>query len=186
MNDISFYGIETHNLKSIDIKLPKNKVTVIYGRTGAGKSSLAFSSIYQLCRDEFDAIECGYVEESEYKIKKYCNVIPAVAIAQKNTNQNPRSTLYSFLNIHQKITSLQLETPHNIQCFNNLKINKIDNECTRCQGLGEIEEISMKGLIDENSRLSEKPFECWKSGELSDYYNQLLIEYCNHVGIDKN
>nr|WP_275938434.1 ATP-binding cassette domain-containing protein [Pectobacterium brasiliense] len=45
MSEMIFEGIETHNLKNISVKIPVNKITVIYGRSGAGKSSLAFSSI---------------------------------------------------------------------------------------------------------------------------------------------
>ena len=128
-NGILLNGISTHNLKNIDIKIPLNKITVIYGRSGAGKSSLAFSSLYQLCHDEFDALERGFSESSEYVIQCYEGLIPAVAISQKNTNNNPRSTLYSYLNIPQILSTIKVKSPVAIPNFDLLKINKIGNEC---------------------------------------------------------
>ena len=103
---IKLIGVSTHNLKNIDIIINKNSVTSIYGRSGAGKSSLAFSTLYKVCRDEFDALESGYTESQDYEIKDYENIIPAVAISQSNKNNNPRSTLYSYLNIPQILSSL--------------------------------------------------------------------------------
>ncbi len=82
MNDIQLDGISTHNLKNISVIIPKNKITAIYGRSGAGKSSLAFSTLYKLCSDEFEALENGYSENNEYEIKSYSNIIPAIAISQ--------------------------------------------------------------------------------------------------------
>ena len=56
-NNIELYQVRTHNLKNISVSIPKNQITVIYGRSGAGKSSLAFSTLHQLCADEFEAME---------------------------------------------------------------------------------------------------------------------------------
>ncbi|EFH6259233.1 ATP-binding cassette domain-containing protein, partial [Escherichia coli] len=109
MNKIIFEGIATHNLKNLDVTIPFNTITAIYGRSGAGKSSLAFSSIYQLCKDEFDAVENGYLNESDYKVANFSGLIPAVAIPQRNTNNNPRSTIYSYLNIAQALSSLKIK-----------------------------------------------------------------------------
>lgn len=50
-NNIELYQVRTHNLKNISVSIPKKKITVIYGRSGAGKSSLAFSTLHKLCAD---------------------------------------------------------------------------------------------------------------------------------------
>ncbi|MCI4172211.1 ATP-binding cassette domain-containing protein [Dickeya dianthicola] len=184
MKNIIFKGMETHNLKNISINIPLNKVTVIYGRSGAGKSSLAFSSIYQLCKDEFDAVESGYLNESNYKIADYDGLIPAVAIPQRNTNTNPRSTIYSYLNIPQALYSLKAKYNSSIPDYHQLKLNKYENACPHCRGLGETHEVDEDELINEGCRLDEKPFSCWKNGELADYYNQLLLAYCQKKNID--
>lgn len=186
MHKIIFEGIETHNLKKIDISVPFNKVTVIYGRSGAGKSSLAFSSIYQLCKDEFDAVENGYLNESDYKVSNYSGLIPAVAMPQRNTNSNPRSTIYSYLNIAQALSALKIKNNLEIPSYDKLKLNNYKNECPHCLGLGETVIVDEDELINENCRLDQKPFSCWRNGELSDYYHQLLMAYCekNNIKVD--
>ena len=105
---IELYNVNTHNLKNISVSIPKNKITAIYGRSGAGKSSLAFSTLYQLCYDEFESLENGFNDNSQYKLSGYNGIIPSVAVSQNNKNNNPRSTLYSFLNIAQIISSLRI------------------------------------------------------------------------------
>ncbi|MEH6667089.1 MAG: ATP-binding cassette domain-containing protein, partial [Psychrobacter sp.] len=109
MDQIKLKGITTNNLKELNIDIPKNSITVIYGKSGAGKSSLAFNTLYKLCRDEFEAIESGFSEMADYQLSSYEGILPAVAISQHNTNTNPRSTLYSYLKIPQVLTSLYQE-----------------------------------------------------------------------------
>lgn len=186
MNKMILEGIETHNLKNLDISIPFNKITVIYGRSGAGKSSLAFSSIYQLCKDEFDAVENGYLNESDYKIAHYSGLIPAVAMPQRNTNNNPRSTIYSYLNIAQALSSLKIKNNLSVPNYDKLKLNNYKNECPHCFGLGEMVIVDEDELINEKCRLDQKPFLCWRNGDLSDYYHQLLIAYCekNNIKLD--
>ncbi|GKW29540.1 ATP-binding cassette domain-containing protein [Pectobacterium brasiliense] len=184
MSEMIFEGIETHNLKNISVKIPVNKITVIYGRSGAGKSSLAFSSIYQLCKDEFDAIENGYLNEGDYKITHYDGLKPAVALPQRNTNNNPRSTIYSYLNIPQALSSLKVKSNLSIPDYHQLKLNKYENACLHCLGRGDVVQVDEGELINEHCRLDEKPFLCWRSGELSDYYNQLFLAYCQKNNIN--
>lgn len=184
MNNIKLNGISTHNLKKIDIEIHKNKITAIYGRSGAGKSSLAFSSLYKLCSDEFDALENGYSENNEYKIESYSGIIPAIAISQSNKNNNPRSTLYSYLNIAQILSFLTKDNSQNIPNFKYLKINKPDNECPTCKGLGEIVHIDLNTIINENLSISEKPFSIWKTGTFSGLYHNLLLAFCELENIN--
>ncbi|MBN3050300.1 ATP-binding cassette domain-containing protein [Pectobacterium quasiaquaticum] len=184
MSEMVFEGIETHNLKNINVNIPINKMTVIYGRSGAGKSSLAFSSIYQLCKDEFDSIENGYLNEGDYKITHYDGLKPAVALPQRNTNNNPRSTIYSYLNIPQALSSLKVKSNLSIPDYHQLKLNKYENACPHCLGRGDIIQIDENELIDKYRRLDEKPFSCWRSGALSDYHNQLFLAYCQNNGIN--
>lgn len=187
MNEIKLYGIDTHNLKHIDITIPKNAITVIYGRSGAGKSSLAFSSLYAVCVDEFDAIENGYNEVHQYKIEKYLGIIPAVSISQSIKNNNPRSTLYTYLNIPHILSSIKCKLPNQILDFEQLKIGSIRNECNYCLGIGEITTLLKSDMVIECCRIIDNPFKLWRKGNLSDFYYQLLITFCkdNDISIDK-
>ena len=180
---IELYNVNTHNLKNISVSIPKNKITAIYGRSGAGKSSLAFSTLYQLCYDEFESLENGFNDNSQYKLSGYNGIIPSVAVSQNNKNNNPRSTLYSFLNIAQIISSLRIE---NSIPYSLLKLNKPDNECPYCNGLGYVSEISIHELIDENRSILENPFRIWRSGYLSELYHNLLIKFCEIQSIPIN
>lgn len=182
-NSIELYGVQTHNLKKISVTIPKNKITVIYGRSGAGKSSLAFSTLHKLCLDEFEAMENGFNDNQDYQLSAYNGIIPSVAVTQNNSNNNPRSTLYSFLNIAQIISSIQTQ---NTIPYALLKLNKPQNECTHCHGLGEISEVSPNELIEQNKTILENPFKIWQKGYLSELYYKLMLSYCELEGIPLN
>jgi excinuclease ABC subunit A len=184
MSDIRLIGVSTHNLKNINVKIPKNKITAIYGRSGGGKSSLAFSSLYQICSDEFNALENGYNENNEYKIDSYSGIVPAIAISQSNKNNNPRSTLYSYLNIAQVLSSLAKYDGQDIPSFQYLKLNKPNNECPCCKGLGEVSKIDLESIIDQNKSISNKPFSIWKAGTFANLYQNLLLAFCEFENIN--
>ncbi|WP_081282985.1 excinuclease ABC subunit UvrA [Photobacterium damselae] len=183
MDSIKLTRVSTHNLKNIDVDIRKNSITSIYGRSGGGKSSLAFSTLYQLCRDEFDALENGYAETSEYYLHSYQGTIPTVAISQGYRNSNPRSTLYSYLNLPQILSMLSVDG-YNIPKFNKLKLNRIENKCPRCNGYGYIQEMDSLSLIDFKKSISEKPFSLWRTGSFTDLYHQTLLAFCESENIN--
>ena len=184
MNNIQLNGVSTHNLKHIDVQIPKNRITAIYGRSGAGKSSLAFSSLYKVCSDEFEALENGYTENSEYVIESYSGIIPAIAISQSSKNNNPRSTLYSYLNIAQILSFFAKEDSEIIPSFKYLKLNKPNNECPCCKGLGVIPSIDLTSIIEKDKSISNKPFLIWNKGTFSGLYHNLLLAFCEYENIN--
>ena len=159
----------------------RNSITSVTGVSGGGKSSLAYNSLYEKCRQEFSSIEAGHYDNIGYQIKSSENIIPAVALKQKNSNVNPRSTIYSYLNFSSLISSHILEDEVCINS-NQLKINKPDNQCKHCEGLGETFIASINKLIDENTKIIDNPFVLWKS-PVSNKKHKLLLEHCSAENI---
>ncbi len=107
---IEISGARVHNLKNIDIDIPKNKLVVITGISGSGKSSLAFDTIYaegqRRYMETFGAYARQFVGEMERPdVDKIMGLSPVISIEQKTTNKNPRSTvgtvteIYDFLRL---------------------------------------------------------------------------------------
>ncbi len=107
---IEVYGAREHNLKDIDISIPKNKLVVITGISGSGKSSLAFDTIYaegqRRYMESFSAYARQFMGDMERPdVDKITGLSPVISIEQKTTNKNPRSTVgtvtevYDFLRL---------------------------------------------------------------------------------------
>lgn len=107
---IEVFGAREHNLKNIDIKVPKNKLVVFTGVSGSGKSSLAFDTIYnegqRRYMESFSAYARQFVGDMERPdVDKITGLSPVISIEQKTTNKNPRSTvgtvteIYDFLRL---------------------------------------------------------------------------------------
>src|SRR5579862_8047997 len=109
-DNIEVQGARVHNLKNIDIKIPKNKLVVITGISGSGKSSLAFDTIYaegqRRYMESFGAYARQFIGDMERPdVDKITGLSPVISIEQKTTNKNPRSTvgtvteIYDFLRL---------------------------------------------------------------------------------------
>jgi excinuclease ABC subunit A len=107
---IEVFGAREHNLKDIDISIPKNKLVVITGISGSGKSSLAFDTIYsegqRRYMESFSAYARQFMGDMERPdVDKITGLSPVISIEQKTTNKNPRSTVgtvtevYDFLRL---------------------------------------------------------------------------------------
>src|SRR5678810_983622 len=107
---IEVHGARVHNLKNIDISIPKNKLVVITGLSGSGKSSLAFDTIYAEGQRRYMETFSAYVRQflggmERPDVDKITGLSPVISIEQKTTNTNPRSTVgtvtevYDFLRL---------------------------------------------------------------------------------------
>lgn len=107
---IEIYGAREHNLKNVDVKIPHNKLTVITGLSGSGKSSLAFDTLYAEGQrryiETFSAYARNFLGNIERpEVDEISGLSPVIAIEQKTTNKNPRSTvgttteIYDFLRL---------------------------------------------------------------------------------------
>ena len=115
MKYINVKGARQHNLKNIDISIPRDKLTVITGLSGSGKSSLAFDTLYAEGQRR-------YVESLSAYARQFLSVMdkpdvdtveglsPAISIEQKSTSHNPRSTVGTVTEIHDYLRLLFART----------------------------------------------------------------------------
>lgn len=102
---IEIYGAREHNLKNIDIKIPRNKLVVITGISGSGKSSLAFDTLYaegqRRYMESFSAYARSFIGDMERPdVDKIDGLSPVISIEQKTTSRNPRSTVGTITEIY--------------------------------------------------------------------------------------
>ncbi|MBV8255230.1 MAG: excinuclease ABC subunit UvrA [Chitinophaga sp.] len=102
---IAVFGAREHNLKNLDLQLPKNKLVVITGISGSGKSSLAFDTIYaegqRRYMESFSAYARQFIGDMERpNVDKITGLSPVISIEQKTTNKNPRSTVGTITEIY--------------------------------------------------------------------------------------
>jgi len=175
-------GIRTNNLKNIDIEISLGNIIGIFGPSGGGKSSLAYSTIYKLCYNTFNAIQSGFESDENYIVESFDNLIPSVGIRQVNLNTNPHSTIYSYLNFASFLSSNQ---DTKIE-YSYLKLNNPLNECKKCKGLGSIYSIDENLALNKDLPIQDMSFIAWQKqyNTGSNLYENLLIEFCKKYDID--
>ena len=128
MNKIIIRGARTHNLKNIDLELPRDRLILITGLSGSGKSSLAFDTLYAEGQRR-------YVESLSSYARQFLSVMekpdvdhieglsPAISIEQKSTSHNPRSTVGTVTEIYDylRVMYARIGHPHCPQCGEEIK-----------------------------------------------------------------
>ena len=104
-NELTVLGAREHNLKNIDITIPRNKLTVITGLSGSGKSSLAFDTIYAEGQRRYIETLSAYARQflgtmERPDVDQITGLSPVISIEQKTTNKNPRSTVGTVTEIY--------------------------------------------------------------------------------------
>ena len=117
MDKIIVKGARENNLKNIDIELPKNKLIVMTGVSGSGKSSLAFDTIFAEGQRRYVESLSAYARQFIGNVEKpdvdsIEGLSPSISIDQKTTNKNPRSTVGTITEIYD---FLRLGAPHRLQ-----------------------------------------------------------------------
>ncbi|HLR76464.1 MAG TPA: hypothetical protein VK106_02315, partial [Balneolaceae bacterium] len=118
-NPIIVKGARVHNLKDIDVEIPRNKMTVITGVSGSGKSSLAFDTIYAEGQRRYVESLSSYARQFLERMDKpdvdfIQGISPAMAIQQKNASSNPRSTVGTITEIYDYMRLLWARIGHTI------------------------------------------------------------------------
>src|SRR5512137_1455005 len=123
LQDIVIHGAREHNLKDISVRLPKNKFIVITGLSGSGKSSLAFDTLYAEGQRRYVESLSAYARQFLGIMKKpdvdsIEGLSPAIAIEQKTSSHNPRSTVGTVTEIHGyfRLLFARIGVPHCPTC----------------------------------------------------------------------
>ena len=180
--DISIWGIETNNLKDIRISLKQNSINLILGPSGSGKSSLAYNTIAQIGQHEFLSMFADNMADITYRVKGYRNMLAAIPIRQSNFNNNIRSTIGTYFGLNRNIillyaVLLNLEEELFV-------LNREENLCDHCHGLGVIKELDPNKIINYDIPISQNPFRCWN--RYKDFYKQILTAFCIDSNIDSS
>ena len=140
LNDaIIIRNARTHNLKNLSCEIPHGKLTVVSGVSGSGKSSLAFDTIYAEGQRRYVESLSAYARQFLERIEKpdadeIDGLAPAIAIKQKNTTRNPRSTVATATEIYDYLRLLYARcgTVHCIYCDGLVKRDSVDEAAEAC------------------------------------------------------
>lgn len=164
-NQILVKGARTNNLQNISVAIPKNKITVVTGLSGAGKSSLILATIAAAAQRQVNKTYSAYIQQllphfNEPDVDKIENLPFTVVVDQKGIGNNSRSTLGTYSDIYSALRLLfsRLAKPF-IGYSMNYSFNNPLGMCVNCQGLGEVREIIPENLLDMSKSLNEGAIE---------------------------
>ena len=148
--DIIIKGAREHNLKNIDVKIPREKLVVLTGLSGSGKSSLAFDTIYAEGQRRYVESLSSYARMFLGQMEKpdvdYIDGLsPAISIDQKTTSKNPRSTVGTVTEIYDYLRLLyaRIGIPHCPKCGKEVQRQSIDQIVDKVMSLGEDAKIQI-------------------------------------------
>src|SRR5580700_10963986 len=157
-------GARVHNLKNIDFEIPHNSLTVVTGVSGSGKSSLAFDTIYAEGQRRYVESLSAYARQFLERIEKpdadiIDGIAPAVAIRQKNTTRNPRSTVGTATEIYDYLRLLfaRVGRTYCLQCGNQVKKDTVDEVAAAVLSLGEGTRLSVLFPLQSNAPQAANP-----------------------------
>jgi excinuclease ABC subunit A len=156
-------GARVHNLKNIDFEIPYNALTVVTGVSGSGKSSLAFDTIYAEGQRRYVESLSAYARQFLERIEKpdvdlIDGIAPAVAIKQKNSTRNPRSTVATATEIYDYLRLLfaRIGRTYCIVCGQEVKKDTVDEVADRILALGEGTRLNVFFPIQSNVPAAEE------------------------------
>ena len=188
-------GARAHNLKNIDISIPRDKLVVITGLSGSGKSSLAFDTIYAEGQRRYVESLSSYARMFLGQMEKpdvdYIDGLsPAISIDQKTTSKNPRSTVGTVTEIYDYLRLLwaRIGTPHCPKCGKEIRQQSIDQIIDQIMTLPEGTRIQVmapviRGKKGEHAKVLES---ARKSGYVRCRIDGLPYELSEEITLEKN
>ena len=144
MGDIQIVKAKAHNLKGIDVTIPRNSLTVVTGLSGSGKSTLAFDTLYAEGQRRYVESLSAYARQfldrlAKPDVEKIEGLSPAISIEQHTTSGNPRSIVATVTEIHDYLRILwgSLATPHCPKCGREVTRQSAEQIVDAIEGLGE-------------------------------------------------
>lgn len=192
---IKIRGASEHNLKNIDIDIPRDEFTVITGLSGSGKSSLAFDTIYAEGQRRYMESLSSYARQflgqmEKPQVESIEGLPPAISIDQKSTNRNPRSTVGTVTEIYDYMRLLYARAgvPHCPNCGKEIKKQSIDEIADRVLSLPERTKFQILAPIVRGKKgRHEKVFEsAKKSGYVRVIVDGNMYELTEEIKLDKN
>lgn len=188
-------GANEHNLKGIDVDIPRNEFVVLTGLSGSGKSSLAFDTIYAEGQRRYMESLSSYARQflgqmEKPNVEKIEGLSPAISIDQKSTNRNPRSTVGTVTEIYDyfRLLYARIGIPHCPKCGREIKKQSVDQMVDNIMSLEEGTKIQLlapvvRGRKGEHVKIFER---AKRSGYVRVRVDGNLYELSEDISLDKN
>lgn len=196
MNDkITIHGAREHNLKNIDLEIPRDKLIVFTGLSGSGKSSLAFDTIYADGQRRYMESLSSYARQflgmmEKPDVDEISGLSPAISIDQKTTSKNPRSTVGTVTEIYDYLRLLyaRIGIPHCPACGREIRQQTVDQMVDKVMELPERTKIQILAPIVRGKKgMHQKEFErAKKSGYVRVRVDGNLYDLSEEITLDKN
>ncbi len=194
-NYIKIRGAREHNLKGINIDIPRDEFVVLTGLSGSGKSSLAFDTIYAEGQRRYMESLSSYARQFLGQMEKpnvdsIEGLSPAISIDQKSTNRNPRSTVGTVTEIYDYLRLLyaRIGTPHCPECGKEIRRQSVDQMVDEIMALAEGTRIQLlapvvRGRKGEHTKLFDH---AKRSGYVRAVVDGHLYDLSEDIKLDKN
>ena len=192
---IKIRGAQEHNLKNINVDIPRNEFVVLTGMSGSGKSSLAFDTIYAEGQRRYMESLSSYArmflgQMEKPNVERIEGLSPAISIDQKSTNRNPRSTVGTVTEIYDyfRLLYARIGIPHCPECGREIAKQSVDQMVDQIMELGEGTRIQLLAPVVRGRKgMHEKVFDrAKKSGYVRVRVDGSLYELSEEISLDKN
>ena len=192
---IKIRGANEHNLKNIDVDIPRDKLVVLTGLSGSGKSSLAFDTIYAEGQRRYMESLSSYARQflgqmEKPDVESIEGLSPAISIDQKSTNRNPRSTVGTVTEIYDyfRLLYARVGIPHCPKCGREIKKQTVDQMVEQIMGMPERTKIQLlapvvRGRKGTHAKLLDR---AKKSGYVRVKIDGNMYELSEEIKLDKN
>ncbi len=192
---IKIRGANEHNLKNIDLDIPRNKFVVLTGLSGSGKSSLAFDTIYAEGQRRYMESLSSYARQflgqmEKPNVERIDGLSPAISIDQKSTNRNPRSTVGTVTEIYDyfRLLYARIGIPHCPNCGREIKRQTIDQMVDQIMDLPQGTKLQLlapvvRGRKGEHAKVLDR---AKKSGYVRVRIDGSLYDLSEDIKLEKN